>query len=126
MVVAIDTILTWSRVANNRRAAVTNELIPGGLGDLRDYTIEDIKEAIKGFKSLPRAQDKFSLSAHTTKRMVQLTLWVKDRARLVQPIEFEDGTTLEQFVSKIEQAQQREKIRFDCKKTHRSSRHYED
>ena len=110
MPVPTDTLLTWSRIPNNRRAAVTNELIPGGLEDLRDYAAEDIKEAVKGFKSLARVADRFNVSAHSTKRIVQLTLWVKDRMRLLQPVEFEDGTTLQQFVLQIEEAQQREKI----------------
>jgi hypothetical protein len=110
------TILTWSRIALNRTATVTNELIPGGLTDLKDYSVEDIREAIKGFKTLPRAADRFHLSAHSSKRIVQLALWVKDRARLVQPVEFEDNTTLDEFVSAIEEAQQREKIRQERKK----------
>jgi hypothetical protein len=116
MAIIIGTILTWSRVANNRRAAVTAELMPGGLDDLKDYTVEDVKEAIKGFKNLPREADRFSISAHSTKRMVQLTLWVKDQIRLVQPAEFRNGTTQAQFVSAIEEAQQREQIREDRKK----------
>jgi hypothetical protein len=121
MAIIIGTILTWSRVANNRRAAVTAELMPGGLDDLKDYTVEDVKEAIKGFKNLPREADRFSISAHSTKRMVQLTLWVKDQIRLVQPAEFRNGTTQAQFVSAIEEAQQREQIREDRKRSQKVS-----
>jgi hypothetical protein len=97
-------LLTWCCIPQNRRAAVTNDLLPGGLEDLKDYSIKDIKDAIKGFKSLAEANDRFNLSAHATKGMVQLSLWVKDRMRLVQPVTFENGTTINKFTTEIEQA----------------------
>jgi hypothetical protein len=65
-------------MVNNRRAAVILELMPGGLNDLDQYSQEEIREAIKGFKTLLMVADRFSLSALTTKRIVQLSLWVKD------------------------------------------------
>jgi hypothetical protein len=103
-----------SRMVNNRRAAVVSELMPGGLDDLDQYSQEEIREAIKGFKTLPTVADRFSLSALTTKRVVQLTLWVKARrVRLDQPVEFENGTTQAIVTAEIEQAQQREQIRQD-------------
>jgi hypothetical protein len=104
-------------MVNNRRAIVISELMPEGLDDLDQYSPEEIREAIKGFKTLPAIADRFSLSALTTKRIVQLALWVKDRVRLGQPVEFENGTTQAIFTAKIEQAQQREQIRQDRKKT---------
>jgi hypothetical protein len=104
-------------MVNNRRAAVVAELMPGGLDDLDQYSQEEIREAIKGFKTLPTIGDRFSLSALTTKRIVQLSLWVKDRVRLDQPVEFENGTTQAMFTDEIEQAQQRQQIRLDRKKT---------
>jgi hypothetical protein len=117
MAIAVNTLLTWSRVANIRRAAVVSELMPGGLDDLDQYSQEEIREAIKGFKTLPTVGDRFSLSALTTKRVVQLSLWVKDRVRLGQPVEFENGTTQDVFTAEVEQAQQREQIRKDRKKS---------
>ena len=115
---AIDNnqLLTWSRIANNRRAAVTNGLFPGGLADLNDYTVEEIKDAVKNFRSHPTANQRFSLSANSTKKLVQLTLWVKDRIRLGQVVEFEDTTTPAEFASMIDESQQREKIRQERKK----------
>jgi hypothetical protein len=117
MAIAVNALLTWTRMANARRAAVVSELMPGGLNDLDQCLQEETREAIKGFKTLPTAADRFSLSALTTKRIVQLALWVKDRVRLGQPVEFENGTTQVTFASEIEQAQQREQIRQDRKKT---------
>ena len=116
MPISVAMMLTWSRVPAARQARVTSELIPDGLTDLKDYSVEDGKDAIKGFKSLPRQNDKFSLSALTTKQIVQITLWVKDQTRLGQAVEFENGTTQEQFVHEIEAAKQREKIRQERKK----------
>ena len=56
-------------MVNARRAAVVSELMPGGFDDLDQYSQEEIREAIKGFKTLPTVADRFSLSALTTKRI---------------------------------------------------------
>jgi hypothetical protein len=116
MAIANDTLLTWARIAANRREQVTNELFPGGLADLNDYTAEEVKDAVKNFRSHPTANQRFNLSANSTKKLAQLTLWVKDRIRLGQAVEFDDGTTQAEFVSMIDEAQQREKIRQERKK----------
>jgi hypothetical protein len=116
MAIDNDTLLTWSRVVANRRVQVTNELFPGGLEDLNDYTADEVKDAVKNFRSHPTANQRFSLSANSTKKLVQLTLWVKDRIRLGQPVEFNDATTQAEFVLMIDEAQQREKIRQERKK----------
>ena len=116
MAIGNNTLLTWSRVAANRRVTVTDELFPGGLAELNDYTVEEVKDAVKNFRSHPTANQRFSLSANSTKKLVQLTLWVKDRIRLGQAVEFEDGTTQAEFVSMIDESQQREKIRQERKK----------
>jgi hypothetical protein len=115
MAIANDTLLTWARIAANRREQVTNELFPGGLADLNDYTAEEVKDAVKNFRSHPTANQRFNLSANSTKKLAQLTLWVKDRIRLGQAVEFDDGTTQAEFVSMIDEAQQREKIRQERK-----------
>jgi hypothetical protein len=116
MAIDNDTLLTWSRVIATRIAQVTNELFPGGLEELNDYTAEEVKDAVKNFRSHPTANQRFSLSANSTKKLVQLTLWVKDRIRLGQDVEFPDGTTQAEFVSMIDESQQREKIRQERKK----------
>jgi hypothetical protein len=116
MVVDNDQLLTWSRVANNRRPTVTSELFPGGLGDLNDYSADDIRDAVKNFRSHPTANQRFNVSAHTTKRLVQLTLWVKDKIRVGHDATFPNGTTQAQFVVALEEAQQRDKIRQERKK----------
>jgi hypothetical protein len=61
MPIAVNTLLTWSCMVNNRRAAVIAEVMPGGLDDLDQYLQEEIREAIKGFKTLPMTVDRFSL-----------------------------------------------------------------
>ena len=92
---AIDNneLLEWSRIAANRRNQVTAELFPGGLEELNDYTAEEVKDAVKNFRGHPTPNQRFSLSANSTKKLVQLTLWVKDRIRLGQAVEFEDTAT---------------------------------
>jgi hypothetical protein len=54
--------------------------MPDGVSDLAGFSIDETKEASKTFTRLPA--NPFLLSPHTTKRLVQLTLWVKDQARL--------------------------------------------
>jgi hypothetical protein len=116
MVITTNAILTWCRVPNNRRAAVTAELAPGGLEELADYTSDEIREAIKGFKTLPNQADRFNLTALATKRITQLALWVQDRVRLAQAVSFPDGTLLDAFINAIAQSQQRQDIRKARKK----------
>ena len=116
MVVDNNELLTWSRVVANKRATVTSELFPGGLGDLNDYSSEDIRDAVKNFRNHPTATQRFNVSAHTTKRLVQLSLWVKDKIRVGHDPTFPDGTTQAHFVSALDEAQQRHKIRGERKK----------
>jgi hypothetical protein len=51
MAIDNDTLLTWSRIVANRQVQVTNELFPGGLTDLNDCTAEEVKDAVKNFRS---------------------------------------------------------------------------
>jgi hypothetical protein len=110
MAIATATLLEWSRVAQARRAQLITELFPGGLADLNEYTADDIKDAAKNFRSHPTTNQRFNVSAISTKRLVQLTLWVKDRIRLGQVVEFDDTTTQAIFVATIEESQQHDKI----------------
>jgi hypothetical protein len=68
-------------------------------------------------KDLRQCREQLTDSAYQPKRIVQLSLWVKDQVRLNQPVEFGDATTHVIFTAEIEQAQQREEIRRDRKKT---------
>ena len=74
MTIAINTLLTWCRVPNNCRAAVSAELVPNDLTDLDSYTVEEIQTTIKGFRMLPEVAERFNLTALTTKRVSQLAL----------------------------------------------------
>jgi hypothetical protein len=71
---------------------------------------------MKNFRNHPTANRRFAISPHTTKRLVQLTLWVKDKVRVGHAPTFPDGTTQAQFVAALEEAQQRDKIRQERKK----------
>jgi hypothetical protein len=113
--IATVQILTWCRAPANTRAAVTSQLMPGGLTDLGDFSTEEIREAVKSFARLPA--NPFLLSPHTLKRLTQLTLWVKDAQRLDEPVSFPNGTTLPQFVAAIDAAQGRERIRKERQKS---------
>ena len=89
--------------------------VPGGLGDLGDFSSKDIREVVKSFGRQPA--NPFLLSPHTLKRLTQLTLWVKDAQRLNEHVEFENGTTQVQFVDTIDAAQGLERIRKERQKS---------
>ena len=116
MVVAINTIMTWCRVPNNRRAAIIAELLPSGLEDLDVFTAEEIQNAIKGFRTLSVVEERFNLTAASTKKIIQLASWVRDRVRLGLPVEFSNGTTNPEFNLEIEAASKREVIQKERKK----------
>ena len=116
MVVAINTIMTWCRVPNNRRAAIIAELLPSGLEDLDVFTAEEIQNAIKGFRTLSVVEERFNLTAASTKKIIQLASWVRDRVRLGLLVEFSNGTTNPEFNLEIEAASKREVIRKERKK----------
>jgi hypothetical protein len=115
MPVTVNVILGWCRVAQPSRAALITNLMPGGLIELADFTPEEVKDAAKSFARQP--VDPFVISPHTMKRLVQLTLWVKDQRRLDIVAEFPNGTTQVAFVEDIEAAQQRDKIRKERQKS---------
>ena len=116
MVITNNELLTWSRVPNAKRVVVTAELFPGGLSDLNDYSLDDIRDAIKSFRTHPTVNQRFNLTPYTMKRLTQLTLWVKDKVRIGHAATFPDTTTNVQFSFALEEAQQREKIRQERKK----------
>jgi hypothetical protein len=115
MVIAVNTVLGWCRAPANTRVALTTALMPGGMSELADFSIDEIKEATKSFSRMPIGP--FVLSPHTTKRLVQLTLWVKDQERLAEDPTFPNGTTQAEFVALIDDAQRRDKIRKERQKT---------
>jgi phage tail protein X len=115
MAITVNVILGWCRVAQASRAALSTNLMPDGLIDLADFTPEEVKDAAKSFARQPI--EPFVISPHTMKRLVQLTLWVKDQRRLDINAEFPNGTPQAVFVEAIEAAQQRDKIRKDRQKS---------
>jgi hypothetical protein len=115
MAIPVNTILGWCRALANTRAAVIAALIPGGIIELADFSVDEIKEATKSFSRLPVGA--FVLSPHTTKRLVQLTVWVKDKGRLDEDPTFPNNTTQANFVLRIDDAQRRDSIRKERKKT---------
>lgn len=115
MAISINVMLGWCRAPANTRAEIAAALMPGRLLELGDFTIKEIKEATKGFSCLPA--NAFVVSPHTTKRLIQLALWVQDAERLGLPAEFGNGTNQASFVTAIDDAQHCEDIHKVCKKT---------
>ena len=91
MAITVNALLGWCRAPVPTRAEVIAAFMPGGIIELADFSVDEIKEATKSFSRLPVGV--FVLSPHTTKRLVQLTLWVKDKARLDEDPTFPNTTT---------------------------------
>jgi hypothetical protein len=87
--------------------------MPGGMAEIVDFSVDEIKEAAKGFARLPVSP--FVLSSHTTKRLVQLSLWAKDQERLKLEPSLANGTSQAQFTVLINEGQGRQTIRNDRK-----------
>jgi hypothetical protein len=83
--------------------------------DLADFTTDEVKEAAKSFTRLPDGP--FMLSPHSTKRIVQLSLWAKDQIRIDAATTFPTGTAQAAFTIQLEAAQKREKIRKERQKS---------
>lgn len=111
MPITINQLLTWCGVPAVRRAAVMTELMPDGLTDLNLFSTEELLTAIKGFKDNLIDAEKFKLTASSSKKIIQLALWVKDKTRLNQAVEFNNQTTPAIFNREIGAAQDREAIR---------------
>jgi hypothetical protein len=47
MVVTINTILGWCRIAAEHRAEVVTMIMPNGMTNLADFTTDEVKEAAK-------------------------------------------------------------------------------
>jgi hypothetical protein len=115
MAITVNALLGWCRAPANTRVAVIAALMPGGIIELADFSVDEIQEATKSFSRLP--VDAFVLSPHTTKRLVQLTLWAKDKARLYEVPMFPNATTQVSFASQINETQRQDSIRTERKKT---------
>jgi hypothetical protein len=63
MAITVNALLGWCRAPANTRAAVIAALMPGGVIELADFSVDEIKEATKSFSRLP--VDDFVLSPHT-------------------------------------------------------------
>jgi hypothetical protein len=85
-ITTVQVLTSWCRAPANTRAPLTNTLMPGGLGDLGDFSTEEVREAVKSFARLPA--NPFILSPYTLKRLTHLTIWVKDAQGLDEAVSF--------------------------------------
>jgi hypothetical protein len=115
MAVTVNVTLGWCRVGQASRAELLTNSMPGALIELADFTPKEAKDPAKSFARQPIAP--FVLSPHTMKRLLQLTLWVKDQRGLDVNAEFPNRTTQAVLVAGIKAGQQRDKIRKERQKS---------
>lgn len=114
MAITISTVMRWcgiTVVAQQRIVIADLAPNPGGLGNLVAETESGIKDACLSYTKLQPEDTRFRLSRVVVKRLVNLMLWAKDRHRLNESVEFENGTTLADFLVLIEEARVRADLR---------------
>jgi hypothetical protein len=64
MAITVDAILGWCRAPANTRVEVIASLMPGGMNELADFSVDEIKEATKSFSRLRGARGFFIVTSH--------------------------------------------------------------
>jgi len=115
MAVTLTQLLQWIGIPNNtQRSAIIAEMMPDGIGALKGLKPDNIRKTCEGFEELATGASHVRM-AHV-ERLVSLTVWVQDRARLKMPLEFPEGTTKDDFLDEINEAVERMDRRKDQKK----------
>ena len=99
------TILTWCGIAIAAQSTrIMNELLiaPEGMRCLNDNSTKGMLATFRdcGFRDVD--DGKIIFNRVQQKRMVSLKDWVKDKVRLQEEVEFETGTTRDEFIKAFE------------------------
>ena len=98
------------------RNAIIGDFFSEGLEGLRDMTEEEVREVCASYAKRQDGAFPVVLTPIQRQRMLALVLWVKDRARVQQPIEFDDTTTQDELRGILSRSLTRERRRKDQKK----------
>ena len=98
------------------RNAIIGDFLSEGLEGLKEMTDEDVRDACSSYVKRQDGAFPIILTPIQRQRMLALVLWVKDRARVNQPIQFQDGTTQGELRGYLTRALTRDRRRKDQKK----------
>ena len=112
--VRIFTIIGIQPVA--KRDAVIADFLSAGLEGLRHMTPEDVKDACNGYARRQDGEFPIQLTVLQRQRLKGLVLWVRDRDRVQQPLEFGDGTSAADLNAELAAALERDEMRREQKR----------
>ena len=98
------------------RNAIIADFLSTGLDGLRYMTEEDVRSACTVYSKRTDPPFPIHLTPIQKMRLWSLVLWVKDRDRLGQPVEFPNGTEENTFLDSLNEALERERRRKSQKK----------
>lgn len=102
--------------AHAQRNALIADFLSGGLEGLGHLTEEDVKEACSSYAKRSDGNFPIILTTLQKHRLKALMIWVKDRIRVQQAVEFEDGTNGEHLKKALDEAIERKEMRKEQKK----------
>ena len=98
------------------RNAIIDDFLSEGLEGLRHMSDEDVRETCASYAKRQDGAFPIVLTPIQRQRMKALVLWVKDRDRVAQPLEFPETVTQDELRLELTQALERERRRKDQKK----------
>ena len=102
------------------RNAIIADFLSEGLEGLQNMTEEEVRDACSSYAKRQDGVFPVILTPVQRQRMWALVLWVKDRVRVQQPVQFEDATTQNDLRGRLSRALTRERRRKDQKKEEES------
>lgn len=98
------------------RNAIIADFLSTGLDGLRYMTEEDVRSACTVYSKRTNPPFPIHLTPIQKMRLWSLVLWIKDRDRLGQLVEFPNGTEKNTFLNSLNEALERERRRKSQKK----------
>ena len=120
MTIPITTILTWCGITiEAQRTGIMNKLLiaPEGMRHLNDESTKGMIATFRDYGRRDVADGKIIFNRVQKKHMISLKDWVKKKVRLKEEVDFETGTTRDEFIKAIEEARERKECPNNQKKT---------
>ena len=105
MAITITTILTWCGITiEAQRTSIMNKLsiAPEGMNHLNEESTKGMIAMLWDYGCIDVADGKIIFNRVQQKCMISLKEWVKYKVRLQEEVEFETGTTRDEFIKAFE------------------------
>ena len=103
-------------LAAGERQAISTDFLSEGLDGLVNMTDEDVRDTCSGYAKRTDGVFPIILTPIQKQRMRSLVLWVRDQARVAQPLAFANNTTAAELRAALAESLERERRRKDQKK----------